>query len=117
MKRDILLLSLCLCILAGVNWLGGRQPAPVSAATDFSGRRTLILDAGHGGEDGGASTAAGEKESGINLAIVRKAQSLMVFLGVEPRLTRDSDHSLHTRRSDTNRPKKVYQLKKPLANE
>lgn len=115
MKRDILLLSLCLCILAGVNWLGVRQPAPVSAATDLGGRRTLILDAGHGGEDGGASTAAGEKESGINLAIVRKAQSLMVFLGVEPRLTRDSDISLHNGGAETIRQKKVSDLKNRVA--
>ena len=96
MKRDILLLSLCLCVLAGVNWLGGRRAEPVSAAADLNRGPTLILDAGHGGEDGGASTAAGEKESGINLAIVRKTRSLMVFLGVEPVLTREEDISLHS---------------------
>lgn len=115
MKRDILLLSLCLCVLAGVNWLGGRQAAPVSAAAEFQGRRPVILDAGHGGEDGGASTAAGEKESGINLAIVRKTQLLMVFLGVEPRLTRDSDISLHSSGAETIRQKKVSDLKNRAA--
>lgn len=115
MKRDILLLSLCLCVLAGVNWLGGRQAAPVSAAAEFQGRRPVILDAGHGGEDGGASTAAGEKESGINLAIVRKTQLLMVFLGVEPRLTRDSDTSLHSSGAETIRQKKVSDLKNRAA--
>ena len=36
---------------------------------------TVILDAGHGGEDGGASTADGVLESGINLEMaLRLAQ-------------------------------------------
>lgn len=111
MKRDIILLSVCLCVLAGVNWLGGRQAEPVSAAVDLNGKPTLILDAGHGGEDGGASTASGEKESDINLAIVLKTQALMTFLGEEPRLTRDRDISLHSEGSETIRQKKVSDLK------
>lgn len=115
MKRDILLLSLCLCILAGVNWLGGRQAEPAFAGAALAGNQTLILDAGHGGEDGGASTAAGETESGINLAIVRKTQILMVFLGVEPQLTRQEDVSLHSGGAETIRQKKVSDLKNRVA--
>lgn len=76
---------------------------------------TLILDAGHGGEDGGASTAAGEKESDINLAIVLKTQSLMAFLGVEPQLTRDADISIHSDGAETIRQKKVSDLKNRVA--
>lgn len=111
MKRDVLLLALCLCVLIGVNWLGGKRSEPVSTAIDAGGKWTLILDAGHGGEDGGASTAAGEKESDINLAIVLKARALMVFLGVEPRLTRDADVSIHSSGAETIRQKKVSDLK------
>lgn len=115
MKRDILLLALCLCVLIGVNWLDGGQAVPVSIATSAEEKRTLILDAGHGGEDGGASTAAGEKESDINLAIVRKTQVLMAFLGVEPKLTRETDISLHSSGAETIRQKKVSDLKNRVA--
>lgn len=114
MKRDILLLTLCLCVLAGVNWLGGGRAQPVSAAGIGEGR-TLILDAGHGGEDGGASAASGEKESGINLAIVLKTRTLMAFLGREPVLTRDTDRSLHSSGAETIRQKKVSDLKNRVA--
>ena len=86
MKRDILLLVSCLCVLVGVNWLGREQALPAAAVSGAENEWTLILDAGHGGEDGGASTAAGQKESDINLAIVLKTQALMAFLGVEPQL-------------------------------
>lgn len=116
MKRDILLLAACLCVLAGVNWLGGQRSVPTAAATtDSKGKWTLILDAGHGGEDGGASTASGMRESDINLAIVLKTQALMAFLGDEPRLTRDRDTSLHSGSAETIRQKKVSDLKNRVA--
>ncbi len=115
MKRDILLLAACLCVLIGVNWLGDHRAESVSAAVWLDKKPTLILDAGHGGEDGGASTAAGERESDINLAIVLKARALMVFLGEEPRLTRDKDISLHNNEAETIRQKKVSDLKNRVA--
>lgn len=115
MKRDIILLAVCLCVLVGVNWLGESQAKPVSAAVELDERPTLILDAGHGGEDGGASTASGKKESDINLAIVLKTRALMAFLGVEPQLTRDRDCSLHSDGAETIRQKKVSDLKNRVA--
>lgn len=115
MKRDIILLAVCLCVLVGVNWLGGPQAEPASAVVELNEKPTLILDAGHGGEDGGASTASGVKESDINLAIVLKTQALMAFLGEEPRLTRDRDLSLHSDGAETIRQKKVSDLKNRVA--
>lgn len=116
MKRDIFLLLACLCVLVCVSWLDQRQAEePVSAVSGPEGAWTLILDAGHGGEDGGASTAAGERESDINLAIVLKTRALMAFLGVEPRLTRHTDISIHSDGVETIRQKKVSDLKNRVA--
>ena len=39
MKRDIILLAACLCVLAGVNWLGNRQAVPVSATVEPKGKQ------------------------------------------------------------------------------
>ena len=115
MKRDIILLVLCLCVLGGVNWLGRGRSVPVAAVLGVEGKWTLILDAGHGGEDGGASTPAGQKESDINLAVVLKTRALMTFLGVEPQLTREADISLHSGEAETIRQKKVSDLKNRVA--
>lgn len=115
MKRDIILLTICLCVLAGVGWLNTADSAVPAAAVAQEQTRVLILDAGHGGEDGGASTAAGSKESDINLAIVLKTRVLMTFLGIEPRLTRDSDISIHSSDAETIRQKKVSDLKNRVA--
>lgn len=71
----------------------------------------LILDAGHGGEDGGAVSLSGVAESGINLSIVLKIDQLLGFYGICPYLIRESDISLHEPEADTLRKKKVSDLK------
>ena len=110
MKRDVLLLFLCLCILGVASWLGrDRVVAAVSPASE--GDRILILDAGHGGEDGGASSASGSKESDINLNIVLKTEVLMAFFGVRTELTRSEDRSMHSEGASTIHEKKVSDLK------
>ena len=114
MKRDMLLLFLCLCILGVASWLGRGRVVSVSAPS-LNGGRILILDAGHGGEDGGASTASGSKESDINLNIVLKTEALMAFLGVRTELTRDQDRSMHSEGASTLHEKKVSDLKNRVA--
>ncbi len=56
-----------------------------------SSRSTLVLDAGHGGIDGGAISDSGLKESDINLQIALKTEALAHFLGVETVMTRETD--------------------------
>lgn len=114
MKRDLLLLVLCVCLVVGGACLGAGQVMPASAGAGDQ-RPTLILDAGHGGEDGGAVSAAGDRESDINLSIVLKLDALMAFFGVDARTTRDADISLHAGDCDTLREKKVSDLKNRVA--
>lgn len=114
MKRDLVLLFLCLCILGGTALLGKERVVPVSVVVPGNSR-TLILDAGHGGEDGGASSASGSKESDINLKIVLKTEALMAFLGIETKLTRSEDISIHSENASTIREKKVSDLKNRVA--
>ena len=110
MKRDLILLFLCLCILGAASYLGRDQMVAAVAAAPEKGR-ILILDAGHGGEDGGASSAGGSKESDINLNIVLKTEALMAFLGVRTELTRSEDRSMHSEGASTLHEKKVSDLK------
>lgn len=72
--------------------------------------QTLILDAGHGGEDGGAVSYSGVAESGINLDIVLKMDQLLGLYGVVPVLLRREDVSLHDSAAHTLREKKVSDL-------
>lgn len=58
------------------------------------GQRVLVIDPGHGGEDGGAVSVTGTPESAINLAVAQRMDTLCGLFGVEHILTRSSDASL-----------------------
>ena len=77
--------------------------------------RALILDAGHGGEDGGAVSITGVPESQINLAIVLKLRDVLGLYGVDPILLRETDVSLHDSGAGTLREKKRSDLKNRVA--
>lgn len=77
----------------------------VRVDSENSARRKsiIILDAGHGGEDGGAVAADGTNEKDINLSITKKTAALFEIFGVEyiPVRTEDisvGDNSLTTLR-------------------
>ena len=78
---------------------------------EYPSQPVLILDAGHGGEDGGAVSCTGEKESTINLAMVLRMDQILGFLGETPLVLREEDVSLHDPQSETLREKKVSDLK------
>lgn len=91
-------------------------PASVTAArTAGTGIPVPILDAGHGGEDGGAVSVTGVAESGINLAITRKLELILAFYGTAPEVLRREDVSLHDPEADTLREKKASDLRNRAA--
>lgn len=75
----------------------------------FSGT-ILVIDAGHGGEDGGASSVTGALESHINLAVAKRLELVLGLFGVPMLPLRESDISLHDPDAQTLRQKKVSDL-------
>ena len=104
-----LLLSALMLGTAYYLWLWPGGTEAVFAPARGEGR-TLVLDAGHGGEDGGAVSPSGAVESGINLSIVCKLDQLLGFYGQSTLLLRSEDVSLHGADADTLREKKVSDL-------
>ena len=89
---------------------GGR--AAKTASANLSGAMPLIiLDAGHGGEDGGAVAADGTMEKDINLSITRKLDALLQTQGFRTRLTRSDDTLHYDASASTMREKKVADLR------
>ena len=72
---------------------------------------TVVIDPGHGGEDGGAVSCTGVQESGINLDISMRLNDLLGFLGVPTRMTRTEDVSVHSPEAVSFSEKKVSDLK------
>ena len=74
------------------------------------GRLCIIIDAGHGGEDGGAVSCSGVFESRINLQIALKLNDLMRLLGYKTKMIRTEDISVYTE-GETIAARKMSDLK------
>ncbi|MBQ6170836.1 MAG: N-acetylmuramoyl-L-alanine amidase [Ruminococcus sp.] len=68
---------------------------PVSLSGEGEELPVIVLDAGHGGIDGGCTSAEGVPEKGINLDILLRLRDILEVNGYEVRVTRDSDRSIH----------------------
>lgn len=71
---------------------------------------TVIVDAGHGGIDGGAVAADGTPEKDLNLSIAMYLNSYLSAFGVKTKLTRSEDISIHSPQAETIREKKVSDI-------
>lgn len=74
---------------------------------------TIVIDAGHGGEDGGAVSESGVLEKDINLSIANDTSALFYLLGFDVTQTRKTDIALDNG-EDTIRKRKVSDMKKRL---
>ena len=72
----------------------------------------IVIDAGHGGEDGGA-TANNIIEKDINLSIAKKLEMIFTSNGYEVIMTRTDDNSIGVK-DTTIREQKVSDMKKRL---
>lgn len=79
--------------------------------------KTVVIDPGHGGEDGGAVAADGTVEKNLNLDFGITLNDICGVLGIKSVLTRDTDKLLYDKYNeldDYNGKKKVYDLKNRL---
>jgi len=83
--------SLLVCVIVGDR-----------AVTVFSENRKperdvcIVIDPGHGGEDGGAVSVTGRPESMYNLEIALRLNDLLQLLGQDTKLIRSTDISVYT---------------------
>ncbi len=74
----------------------------------------IIIDAGHGGEDGGAVAVDGTYEKDINLQISLKLNDLLSVFGYKTHLIRTTDTAIHTS-GNTIRERKVSDIRNRTA--
>lgn len=70
----------------------------------------VIIDAGHGGEDGGAVAADGTAEQLLNLQIAKYLEAQLQVFGVKTVMTRTTEDSIHSAEADTTRERKVSDI-------
>jgi len=83
-----------------------------SAFSVDGGKRTVIIDAGHGLPDGGTTGVGGTIEQEINLQIAKKTEEVLRGKGFEVIMTRNDENSLATDENSSIRKMKVEDMKK-----
>lgn len=87
-----------------------------TSATELTPKyTTVVIDAGHGGEDGGASSAAGLVEKNVNLDIANMLCDMLKANGINVIMTRNEDKLLYDRNVNYQGRKKKLDLAARLA--
>ena len=100
----------CIC----TAHFGSKAVTTMVESAPVEGRRIIVVDAGHGGIDGGATSCTGVLESGINLEIALRLNDLLRFMGYETVMVRTTDTSIHTQ-GNTIAAQKVSDLKERVS--
>lgn len=96
--RKLICLAALVCTVGAVAKLSASyDKGVIPASLNYSAQKApvIVIDAGHGGIDGGCSTADGVPEKGINLSILQRLRDMLEISGYQVVVTRDKDVSIH----------------------
>lgn len=97
-------------IFIGLAKGGSMAVDTINQSIPVTRQHCIVIDAGHGGIDGGATSCTGILESQLNLEISLRLNDLMHFLGYETVMIRTTDTSVYTK-GETIAAQKVSDLK------
>ena len=92
---------LTVILLIGAAQLGSQAVTTVVQTSPVEREHRIVIDAGHGGIDGGATSCTGVLESSINLDIALRLNDLLHLLGYDTVMIRTTDTSVCTPASET----------------
>jgi len=105
----IVTLAVLLAVFAAILWQGSAVNASKNVTIVERGP-VLVIDAGHGGFDPGATASDGTTESRINLEIALQLEEIARLVGVETGMTRREDVSTESDATATVRARKNSDL-------
>ena len=106
----ILLYVVVITVFVLITSVANRAVTVVSEAIPVERSCCIIIDPGHGGEDGGAVSISGLPESSYNLDISLRLNDLFCLMGYHTKMLRMTDCSVYTQ-GNSIAEKKVSDLK------
>ena len=101
---------LVVIVFIGAAMWGSRATTTIVQNRPVVRENTVVIDAGHGGIDGGATSCTGVLESELNLDIALRLELVMQLLGFDTVMIRSTDTSIYTE-GNTIASQKVSDLK------
>lgn len=117
MKRTVVFILVVCCLVASAYTLCFKS---ITAKVSGENELKIVVDAGHGGMDGGVTgVKTGEKESNINLKIAFALSSVLEDAGFQVTMTRKTEYGLTdgkgkwSKRKDMQIRKEIIQNSRP----
>lgn len=109
---------LVVIVFLGIAHMGSNTITTLHQQRAVEREHRIVIDAGHGGIDGGATSCTGVLESHINLEIALRLEDVFHLLGYDTVMIRRTDESIYTQ-GNTIASQKVSDLKERvrIANE
>ena len=111
MKKSFYILFTTFALL--FSTIGALLASPIESSVTAQAvkqKSTVVIDAGHGGEDGGASIYGEVTEKELNLLIAQNLADILRFAGFKVIMTRTEDILLYDKNSDYKGHKKSQDL-------
>ncbi len=87
---------------------GEAVPATADLGSDAPAKKLIVIDAGHGGEDGGSVGHSGTVEAGLNLEVASLLQKKLETRGIATIMTRKDENALgNTKKADMAERRKI----------
>lgn len=109
-KKTIIICLVFSCVMVVLGFITSDAITVFTENAPVIDRSIVIIDAGHGGVDGGATSCSGVLESKTNLKIALKLRDVCNLLGIKTVMIRTDDISVYTS-GETIAAKKVSDLK------
>ena len=113
-KQCIVLCTLCVLAVAAL-FGSGQNALPASSTGGPLSGMTILVDAGHGGYDGGACGASGTWEKEINLQVAQHTRAQLTALGATVVMTRTDDSDLCSAERPADKTKKRQDMEARIA--
>ena len=110
-KKRILFIIMFILISTFTYSINTKKEKIISTSSLPVSNKVVILDAGHGKPDEGASSNLGTTEESINLKITKKVQNLLEQSGSTVILTRSDENGIYDQDENSLRNKKVSDIK------
>ena len=101
---------LVVIVFLGIAVMGSNTVSTMHQQRSVIRKHRIVIDAGHGGIDGGATSCTGVLESHLNLEIALRLEDMFHLLGYETVMIRRTDESIYTE-GNTIAAQKVSDLK------
>ena len=108
MKKKVFIVIFCLLSIFSFAFINSKIVSVLNQKMLFPSDRIVIIDAGHGGFDGGAVADDGTMEKDLNLSTAKKLNDMLLLCGYDTVMIREDDISVEEKGSKNKKKSDIH---------